>query len=127
MKLLEAPAILRELSRQPVQQFRVSRQHARGAEVFGRGDDAAAKILLPHAVNDDSCSQWMIGTPQPFGERRAIAIDGSSGRRFWQIERMSRIVEDGKHSGTKSRAGRLVVASAVNVVLRRRTHVPKCL
>ena len=42
-----------------------------GAEVVGRGDEAAAEMVLPEAVDDDAGGERMVGPRQPLGQVEA--------------------------------------------------------
>src|SRR5438093_1269126 len=74
----QSPAVLDELSRQPVKQFRVKGAFPAHTIVARRGDDAAAHVMLPKAV-DDYAGQQLAGAllrvRDPFGEG-AAAIRG---------------------------------------------------
>ena len=50
---LELPAVLDQVGGEPVEQLRVRRPLALGAEIVGRGDNAPAEMVLPEAVDDD--------------------------------------------------------------------------
>jgi hypothetical protein len=54
---LEAVFLPHEFSGQPVEQRRVRRAAAVGAEVVGRVHDPHAKMVLPEAVDDDA--SWL--------------------------------------------------------------------
>src|SRR5438309_3952653 len=43
------------------------------AEAFDGGDDSAAEILGPEAVDDDPRRQWVVRTHEPLREREPIA------------------------------------------------------
>src|SRR5207245_800761 len=61
MQRLEAPAAADELVSQPVEQFGMAGGITEPAQVAGRGDEAAAKMLLPDAVDDHPRREGMIG------------------------------------------------------------------
>ena len=54
VQMLERPAVFDQFDGQPVEQFRVRRGFAVGAEVVGRGDEAAAEVMLPKPIDDDA-------------------------------------------------------------------------
>src|SRR5690349_11737400 len=77
MKLLEAPLLTDQLSRQPVEQSRVRRPAAIEAKVIRRVDQANAEMIVPEAVDDDSGSQRIAGIGDPFGQAGAPRCFGS--------------------------------------------------
>ncbi len=71
--MLDVPTRPDELDGQPVQQFRVGRRRALGAEVLHRADDAVAELLVPEAVDVDPGRQRVVLVEQPFGQAEAVA------------------------------------------------------
>ena len=72
MDLLEAPALVEQLDRQPVEQLRVAGRRALGAEVVFGFDDAEPEELLPEAVHDNPRRQRVGRIDQPLGQVEAI-------------------------------------------------------
>src|SRR5438270_280676 len=48
------PTSLHKLTRQPFEQFRMRRRLAANAEIIHRADEALSKMMLPHAVHNNS-------------------------------------------------------------------------
>ncbi len=71
MQPLDAPAILDEVHRQPVEQFRMRRQAPRATEIAQRLDDAATEVMMPDAIHEDARSKWMLWLSQPPRESQA--------------------------------------------------------
>ena len=85
--LLDAPAAVHELDRQPVEQLRMRRLLAHLAEVVERRDDAAAEVMLPEPIDDHARGQRIVRRREPLGERqpparRAAVGPRNLGRRF---------------------------------------------
>ena len=68
MHVFETPALFNKLDRQPVQQFRVSRESARFAKVAERFYDALAKVMFPDSIDRHARRQGMVGLRQPSGQ-----------------------------------------------------------
>ncbi len=81
MELLDAPAPLHELDGQPVEQLRMRRLLAHLAEVVERRDDAAAEVVVPHAVDDHARGERILGRPDPLGERQPPSRRAAIGTR----------------------------------------------
>ena len=60
-------------SGKPVEQLGMRRQRALAAEVLRRGDDAAAEMHAPDAVDDDARGQRIAAARQPAREAQPIA------------------------------------------------------
>ena len=71
--VLEAPTVLHELDRQPIEQLGMRRPLALHAKIVRRRHDAAAEVLLPKPVDDHPRRQRMIGPREPIGKLRAPA------------------------------------------------------
>ena len=74
---LEAPAAGHEIAREPIEQLGMRGRVADDAEIAGRGDDAAAEMVLPEPIDDDACRQGMIGAGEPCGQLGAAAGGGA--------------------------------------------------
>ena len=89
----DAPPVGDEFRRQPVEQLWMRGATTETAEVAGRCNKSGAKMLLPHAIHDDSCGQRVIRTRDPFRERRALTgggIERLSCKRFRVDDRKNR-------------------------------------
>lgn len=64
---------------------------AQEAEVVGRRNNAAAKVILPQTVGEHTCGDWVLFAGDPFGERtRRLpdpALTGSGGKFFTAQQR----------------------------------------
>src|SRR5258706_12421424 len=78
MNPLQAPSRafrrMNELPRQPIEQFRMRRLAPLKAEVARRADQAAAKVVAPEAVVDDSRGKRGAGAGNPF--RQGLTAGG---------------------------------------------------
>ena len=72
MQVLEAPAVLHQLDRQPVEQLGMRRRVALCAEVFAARDDPCAKVRLPDAVHLDARGRGAAPIDDPVGERQSV-------------------------------------------------------
>src|SRR5262249_8449484 len=108
-----------ELRGEPVEQFWVRRLLAELAEVVGRGDDAAAEMVLPKAVDDHAGRQRIIFRGDPVGEHQPPAA------RFGILgcgrDLRIREAEDGREAGLDLGAWGVGVAARQYVGLWR-TH-----
>ena len=77
MQVLQAPAVLHELDREPVEQFRVRGPFAADAEVVGRAHQALAEVPLPDAVDDDAGRERVVRRGDPLGQGRAPLLGGN--------------------------------------------------
>ena len=93
------PAARDELGGEPVEQFGMRRVAAHRAEVVRRGDDALAEVVLPESIDDDAGRERVIGTREPFGERRAAAggIWSTFGRSDLRLACAEELGEAGLH------------------------------
>ena len=71
--LLDAPAAVHELDRQPVEQLRMRRLLAHLAEVIERRHDAAAEMMMPDAIDDHARGQRIVRRRQPLRQRPPAA------------------------------------------------------
>ena len=71
MHLLDAPAAVHELHGQPVQQFGMRRGVTHLAEVVQRADDAAAKVVVPDAIDDHSRCERIVARGDPLRQRQS--------------------------------------------------------
>src|SRR5437868_2446720 len=71
MELLEAPAFLHELARQPIEKLRMRWTFALQSKVARRCDDSAAKMILPDAIYHHASGQWIIRISQNICQSRA--------------------------------------------------------
>ena len=95
------------------------RRFAHLAEVLERGDDAAAEVVLPDAIDDDPGGERVVGRGDPLGQREAPARGASVGPR-----NLGRRIAAGDHlhePGLHLRAAALDVAA--NQEIRRRRLV----
>src|SRR6185503_7898098 len=73
VQVLDAPAVLDEFSRKPIQEFRMCGAIALDAEFAGCADDAFAEMIVPDAIDDHTSGQGIRGVSQDFGQRSAPA------------------------------------------------------
>ena len=78
---LDRPATADEVGGEPVEQFRMRRGAAADAEVVGRGDEAAAEVMLPDPVDHHPRREWMARTGEPLGELEPAAPRGGGRER----------------------------------------------
>ena len=97
VQVLDPPAVLDEIDRQPVEQFGMRRGIAHHAEVARRADQAPSEVVMPDAVDDYASGQRVcrVGQPirqdapttgrvEPFGwfDGRGLRVDRREERRF---------------------------------------------
>ncbi len=88
MQAFDSPTVLNQIRRQVVEQLRVRRLAALGAEVVRVGGQSRAEVILPDAVDDGARGQAVVGMGDPASERQSSAIDfgadevGIAGRRI---------------------------------------------
>ena len=70
--MLDIPAALNELDRQPVEQLGMAGEAALRAEIIQRLDDPLPEHQLPQAVDHDPGGQGMIRCDQPAGQVEAV-------------------------------------------------------
>src|SRR4051812_4133444 len=58
--MLETPAMLDELGGEPIQERGMRRAIAFDAELAGSADDAFAKMVMPHAIDDHARSERIV-------------------------------------------------------------------
>src|SRR5258708_15709089 len=68
MQALEAPALIDELRRQPVEQIRMRRGFPLCAEVIGCPHDRLPEMPAPDPIDQDPRRQRVFGSRQPAGE-----------------------------------------------------------
>src|SRR5581483_9724178 len=73
MELLHRPAALDEAAGEPVEQLGVRGRLAAGAEIVGRGDDAASEMPLPDAIDHHARGQRILLVGDPLRELEAAA------------------------------------------------------
>ena len=73
MQVLETPAVLDEVSGQPIQKLRVGWRIAFHAKFARRTNDAFAEVMMPNAVDHHPGGQGILGIGQDFRERCAPA------------------------------------------------------
>src|SRR4051794_33909979 len=73
MYFLDRPALLDELSRQIVEQLGMRRRRAHDAEVVGSANDAVAKVMLPEAIDENACAEWVCRNDQSPGQLQTTA------------------------------------------------------
>ena len=88
MQRFLAPAALNEFGGEPIEQPRVRRQFALQAEVFGRGGDPSAEVVLPHAVHISARNGGLRGAREPAREAKSRRLVARRNRR-----------EDGQSAG----------------------------
>ena len=71
--MLDRPATVDELRRQPVEQCRVGAGHAGLAEVVRRRDEPAPEVELPNAIGHHAGGQRMPGAGDPLGQGEPAA------------------------------------------------------
>lgn len=74
LQRLDRPAVRDEPRREVVEQFGVRGPFAGRAEVIGRGDEPAAKMLLPDAVDDHARVEGIARAGESPGERAAAIV-----------------------------------------------------
>ena len=72
MQLLEGTAAVAKLDREPIEQFRMARQFALGAEVLLRLDQAGAPQLAPQPVHRHARRQRVVRIDQPAGHAHSV-------------------------------------------------------
>ena len=73
--MFDTPAASDELPSEPIEQFRIAGALTLRAEIVGCGNDAAAEMVLPDAVDHDSrgeLARAVIDVRDPIGERAAM-------------------------------------------------------
>src|SRR5437879_646922 len=68
VQALDAPPLVHELHRQPIEQFRVARRLALDAEILGRRHQPDAEVLQPDAIDEDACRCRSLAVDQPARE-----------------------------------------------------------
>ena len=94
---LQAPFPLDELDGQPVEQFRVGRRFALGAEVLARLDEAAAEEARPEPIHRHAAGQRVVRVDQPAGQAQAVGrLPGRQRvqlRRHAGLDRLAEVLE----------------------------------
>ena len=73
MKPFGLPAVVDEVGGEPIEEFRVRGWGAKLAEVVGAFHDAFAEVVLPKAIDVDSCRRWIVLRGNPLGQHTAPA------------------------------------------------------
>lgn len=68
MKPFEVPAVLDEFKGEVFEEFRVRGSFALGSEIAGGAHESASEMLIPDAIDDDSCGECLGFVEQCFGE-----------------------------------------------------------
>src|SRR5207249_11106022 len=68
-----------ELGGEPIEQLGVSGQRAHLAEIVGGGDDPAAKVPGPDAIDHDAGGEWIVRPSEPEGQGLAAAEGAGKG------------------------------------------------
>ena len=90
------PAVLHEISGQPVEQLRVGGGFAVEAEVARRVHDALPKVVLPDAVDEHPGGQWVLSVGQVGGVSDAAAGGRSGGLVYRQCRGLAGLRQDGE-------------------------------
>ena len=107
MQRFEAPAVFHQLSRQPIQQFRMARFGAAGTKVVGRRDDAGSEMMLPQPIHDRAGGQRISRIRDPRGQLSSPFRF----RRVWlQPEVGGRLFNSGERAGRDDVRRRFYVA-----------------
>src|SRR5690349_6205806 len=77
-----------EFTRQPVEQFRMHRPCSCFPEIIGCFDQADAKMMLPHSVNENTGSQWIRRARDPVGQLPSSFLFRRIRREDQRIEKM---------------------------------------
>ena len=77
MHPFDRPTVFDEVGRQEVEQLRMSRLGAFGAEVVRVGGDPVAEVVLPNAIDDAASRQRVLRVGDPAGQGQASTIDRS--------------------------------------------------
>src|SRR5262245_34777991 len=96
------------------------------AEVAGCGDDSAAEMVLPKAVNGDARRERVVATGDPAGQRQPAAVGTGPGTFRWRQVRLHLLVRTTEYldeAGLDFFARRASVAADEDETLRRRTVV----
>ena len=94
MQAFETPAIGHKTASE---QIGMTRRLAKFAEIAGRGDQPAAEIVLPNAIDDDPRRQRVFRVGEPPGQRGAAAGRLQCGRRSLNLCRLW--IEDRQNTG----------------------------
>ena len=70
---LERPAVVHQFHRQPIEQFRMRRQHALRTEILAREHDASTEQLLPMPIGRHARRERVVAIDQPLGEAEPVA------------------------------------------------------
>ena len=115
MQLLERPAARDELTRQMIEQFRVSRSFASQSEIAGRSHQTGSEVVHPDAIDDDSRGERVVGTgnrPREFQPSAAV------------LKRLPLAASQrGQELSRRDLTGMAGVAANENVRVRRRPRV----
>ena len=80
MEVLERPAVLDELGRKPVEQFRMTGPESHRSEIGGGRDEAASKVVVPDPVHDDAGGERIRRIDDPVREGdAALGLGGIGG------------------------------------------------
>ena len=90
------PAVLHEISGQPVEQLRVGRRLAVEAKVARRVHDTLPKVVLPDAVDEDPRGQRVLSIGQVTGLGDAAAGGRAGGLVHRQCRGLSGLRQDGE-------------------------------
>ena len=85
----------------------MARDSAHSPKVAGRITQAAAKVVVPHAIGDTAPRQRMIGSRQPVRQRRSA---GRLGMRFRKLKTSRQHADRGESTRTSDLARMLDVA-----------------
>ena len=128
---LDAPAVGDEISRQPLEQFRVRGSGARLAEIFRRRDDAFPKKPPPDAVRHHPRNERFAPPARrgkPAGKRQSPAAGEGAGvgrpsAKRVRAKRLPRIIEHREHARLDPLRGCFEIAASQHERLRRRPDV----
>src|SRR5216117_464320 len=73
MELLKAPAFFHESVREPIEKLRMRWALPFEPKIARRGDDSAAKMILPDAINHHASGQWIIWIGENIRQSRAAS------------------------------------------------------
>ena len=99
-----APAVLRELHGERIEQFRVARLFPGRAEIIRAAHETRAEEMQPDAIYHDAGGEGIRGCGEPVGELEATTLDV---RDFWRIA----IGEHG-HEASRNGLGGLINLAA---------------
>ena len=89
MQMLQAPPVLHEIHREPVEQFGVDRQRGAAAEVRDVRDEWLAEVARSDVVHQHAGSERVLAVGQPVGEGEPAA---RAGRRIRELAVRFRLV-----------------------------------